>query len=101
MSATGPKSLRAPEGHEQFLTVLAEHIDAGAVIPCTGPGWADWTVEDGPPVIRAADRCLDCPALVSCQGYAVAGQEPAGVWGGTTPKERARVGRAAEQGAAA
>lgn len=99
--STVPKSLRAPEGHEQFLTVLAEQLDAGAVIPCTASGWQDWTTEDDPGQRRAVDRCLDCPALAACAAYAVAAQEPAGVWGGTTPIQRARATRATQTGAAA
>ena len=97
--STVPKSLRAPEGHEQFLAVLAEQLDAGAVIPCTGPGWADWTTENGPAQARAVDRCHDCPALAACAAYAVAADEPAGTWGGMTLKQRARA--RTEQGAAA
>ncbi|KLU08103.1 hypothetical protein ABL57_19860 [Kocuria sp. SM24M-10] len=70
-------------------------------MPCTGPGWAAWTADDGPAAARAADRCLDCPALAACAAYAVQAPEPAGVWGGTTPNDRAHSTRATEQGAAA
>lgn len=97
--STAPKYLRAPEGHGQFFAVLAEHLDAGAVVPCTGPGWRDWTAEDGEAVARAVDRCHDCPALAACQAYAVAADEPAAVWGGMNPKQRAHA--RTEQGAAA
>ena len=89
--STVPKSLRAPDGHEQFLAVLAEQLDAGERIPCTGPGWADWTADDGPAQRRAVDRCLDCPALAACAAYAVGAGEPAGTWGAMTPKQRARA----------
>lgn len=100
--STVPKSLRAPEGHEQFLTVLADLLDAGAVVPCTGPGWQDWTAEhDQDATTAAVNACQGCPALAACRAYATAADEPAGVWGSTTPNQRARATRATEQGAAA
>lgn len=102
MSNRTPKPVRAPEGHGQFLAVLAEHLDGGERIPCTGRGRADWTADDDPALERAADQCLDCPVLAACAAYAVGVQEPAGVWGGTVPAERAGTNRPnTEQGAAA
>lgn len=34
-----------------------------------------------------------CPVLVPCRRYAVDTQEPHGIWGGTTPEERAELVR--------
>jgi len=34
--------------------------------------------------------CRNCPVLRPCQSYAVAAQEPYGIWGGMTPVERRR-----------
>jgi WhiB family redox-sensing transcriptional regulator len=35
--------------------------------------------------------CRGCPVLGQCQSYAVAAQEPYGIWGGMTPVERRRL----------
>ena len=43
-------------------------------------------------VANAKRICRCCPLLVACRTYAVAAQEPFGVWGGTTPAERRAAG---------
>jgi WhiB family redox-sensing transcriptional regulator len=35
--------------------------------------------------------CRKCSVLRQCQSYAVAAQEPYGIWGGMTPAERRRL----------
>ncbi|WP_331712348.1 WhiB family transcriptional regulator [Rhodococcus sp. EPR-157] len=35
--------------------------------------------------------CSNCPVRVECANYALAHHEPHGIWGGTTPKERALI----------
>jgi WhiB family redox-sensing transcriptional regulator len=47
--------------------------------------------------LAAAGLCRGCPILLPCLTYAVR-HEPQGVWGGTTPKQRARL-RAMSPGA--
>ncbi|MCV7424045.1 WhiB family transcriptional regulator [Mycobacterium yunnanensis] len=39
----------------------------------------------------ARQICWTCPVQVPCRRFAVATQEPHGVWGGTTPLDRRRL----------
>lgn len=49
------------------------------------PGWR-----------RAAKSiCRGCEVRVQCLNYALANEEPHGIWGGLTPRERARLNRKA------
>lgn len=41
--------------------------------------------------VYAKRICGGCPVELSCREYAVHAQEPYGIWGGTTPKERAAL----------
>ena len=41
--------------------------------------------------IQAKQICLGCPVLEPCRRYAVESQEPHGVWGATTPRDRERL----------
>ncbi|MFD5179852.1 WhiB family transcriptional regulator [Nocardia sp. NPDC058379] len=44
-----------------------------------------------PRKMLAAKRiCAQCPVLTHCRDHAVAANEPHGIWGGMTPRERAR-----------
>ncbi|MDR3663075.1 MAG: WhiB family transcriptional regulator [Mycobacterium sp.] len=45
--------------------------------------------------------CHSCPVLHECLGHAMEADEPYGIWGATTPKERAnlRLGAAHADGA--
>ncbi|OLP47068.1 transcription factor WhiB [Salmonella enterica subsp. enterica serovar Javiana] len=40
---------------------------------------------------RAKALCSTCPVVKACFEHAMAVQEPYGVWGGTTPEERAQL----------
>ena len=40
---------------------------------------------------RAKEICLQCPVLRECRNYALAVEEPFGIWGATTPQERRAV----------
>ena len=42
---------------------------------------------------RAKQACASCPVTQECLSYAVATNETAGIWGGTTPGERRRLRR--------
>lgn len=46
--------------------------------------------EDDDSTRQAAAKlvCQDCPVRTQCLAYALAHQEPFGIWGGTTPRER-------------
>lgn len=37
--------------------------------------------------------CHNCPVLRQCRDYALAAREPYGIWGATTPRERAHLRR--------
>lgn len=39
----------------------------------------------------AVEVCTGCRVRVDCLTYAIAAQEPAGIWGGLTTEERARA----------
>ncbi|MCP2276235.1 WhiB family transcriptional regulator, redox-sensing transcriptional regulator [Nocardia amikacinitolerans] len=41
-------------------------------------------------MLAAKKICADCPVLTRCRDHAVAANEPHGIWGGMTPRERAR-----------
>ncbi len=43
--------------------------------------------------------CCSCPVRVRCRDYSVNAQERYGIWGGTTPRERAAVQRSAQSAA--
>lgn len=58
--------------------------ERGEEIPCLGPGGQAWTSDDYDDQQVAADRCLDCPAMLLCRAYAEAAGEKAGTWGGET-----------------
>ncbi len=65
--------------------VLADH---GAA-PCEeGDPELWWPVRGGSP--DAVAGCEVCPARVECLAYAVAADEPDGIWGGTLPRDRLR-----------
>lgn len=40
---------------------------------------------------HAKQICHDCPVLRECLGHAIEADEPYGIWGATTPKERAAL----------
>ena len=69
------------------------HDDGGIVDPAIVHGWF-YSDNDGrkhAQVERARAICTGCQVRVACQQYAIAAQEPAGIWGGLTTRERARA----------
>lgn len=44
-----------------------------------------------PRVMEAKRLCGTCPLEDECRDWAVAREEPAGIWGGTTPTERKKL----------
>lgn len=64
-------------------------MDDGA---CRGAHVETWFPEQ--PDFRAAKRvCRRCPVIAECLDYALAKPELFGVWGGTSPTERAAIKR--------
>jgi WhiB family transcriptional regulator, redox-sensing transcriptional regulator len=41
--------------------------------------------------LQAKEYCQSCPVLDRCREHALVVQEPYGVWGGLTPRERDRI----------
>ena len=41
--------------------------------------------------LQAKQYCEHCPVLARCREHALMVQEPYGVWGGLTPRERDRI----------
>jgi WhiB family transcriptional regulator, redox-sensing transcriptional regulator len=41
--------------------------------------------------LQAKKYCEQCPVLARCREHALSVQEPYGVWGGLTPRERDRI----------
>jgi WhiB family redox-sensing transcriptional regulator len=62
-----------------------------ATIPCKGGD--EWHSDDTRLQRRAADLCRACSLLDACARYAIASNEPTGVWGGLTPRDRAKLRR--------
>ena len=50
-----------------------------------------WWPNSGEYAEWARQKCRQCPRLVECRELAIAEQVPFGLWGDTTPKERARI----------
>lgn len=62
----------------------------GLWVPCRA-GLLDpaaWVSEDEDTARTAASACAGCPALEACRAYIDDHPEPAGVWAGTTAKQR-------------
>lgn len=76
--------------HDRLLRELEDlQILRPGSIPCRGPGGGRWISDKYPELLAAAEACGHCPARAACGGYALHAEEPAGVWGGLTPKQRA------------
>ncbi|GIU91331.1 MAG: transcriptional regulator WhiB [Acidimicrobiia bacterium] len=50
-------------------------------------------------VVKAKAVCFACPVRAECLEYALATEQPEGVWGGLTRRERVRFGRMVVLGA--
>lgn len=76
--------------HDRLLARLEEiQRTSPHAIPCRGTGGERWISDKYPELLAAAEACGTCPAKAACGGYALHADEPAGVWGGLTPKQRA------------
>lgn len=77
--------------HDRLLQKLEQY--SPRAIPCRGADGDRWITGAPADTWHAQARCEKCPARVACASYAVDAEEPAGVWGGTTPKGRAGLAR--------
>ncbi|WP_176475340.1 WhiB family transcriptional regulator [Kocuria sp. WN036] len=73
----------------RLTAALAEHVDAGVELPCIGPDAPLWISDRNEDQDRAVAGCATCPARRLCAAYALAFPEPAGVYGGLKPSDRA------------
>lgn len=78
--------------HDRLLRELEDIQRADpTAIPCrraNGTAWITGTPKD---TWYAQLHCETCPAKAACGGYALAAEEPAGVWGGLTPAQRQQL----------
>lgn len=77
--------------HDRLLATLEQH--SPREIPCRGADGNRWITGTPKDNWYAQAHCEKCPARIACASYAVDANEPAGVWGGTTPTERAGLAR--------
>ena len=82
-----------------FLTQLMQPDDRGSVVVKPRPAWmasaacsragpADYFPTKGHAPTAARVVCASCPVQAQCLDYALAHEDLAGVWGGTTERER-------------
>jgi len=80
------------------MTAVVERVD-WELAACFGHDEPDlwFPSEKGPAetVARARKICSRCPILPGCRAYALARNEPHGVWGGLTTAQRRQCGRPA------
>jgi WhiB family redox-sensing transcriptional regulator len=77
----------------QLYMELQRTIEESPIIPaCQTTDPEIWYgTEDEPKSFRfkqAKELCSFCPAISACAQYAIAANEPFGVWGGLSPEER-------------
>ena len=53
----------------------------------------DFFADSQAEVARARAVCASCPVLEDCLGFAIETNQPDGIWGGHTAKERTRLRR--------
>lgn len=82
------------------LAVLARRLaqaptpdwsEAACAAPGVDPNWWYASLVDpngGEDQLRARTVCMACPLQRACVEYAIAVEEPAGIWGGATPEDR-------------
>src|SRR5690625_4682613 len=81
----------ADDEHSKLMTAISDTHEAGEPIPCmTSPRPLDWISDAPGDQRRAAAGCAVCPLAPKCREYATTFEEPAGVWGGTTPTDRGK-----------
>jgi|SRR5690625_1578456 len=82
----------ADDEHNKLMTEISDTHQAGEAVPCmTSKRPLDWISDTPADQRRAAAGCAVCPLAPKCRDYATTFQEPAGVWGGSTPQERGKT----------
>lgn len=84
--------MKADKAYLQLAEAMA---NSPIVPPCTNSDPEAWFPEQGGMPTRelrkVKELCGICPAKVACLTYALAANEPFGVWGGLTTPERQRL----------
>jgi hypothetical protein len=83
-------ALRVPPRAREAWSWLNEVLARVGAVPCqSGDPEAWWPVRERPDrAARAIQACHACAAQRACLGYALAADEPFGIWGGLLPEER-------------
>lgn len=68
---------------------LSEALAVHGPAPCEESGMPEAWWAEGQMLDMARACCRGCPVRAECLAYAIAADERFGVWGGTTPVERA------------
>jgi WhiB family transcriptional regulator, redox-sensing transcriptional regulator len=85
-------TVRAPGGGDVGKRAIGHWTERAACrAPTIDPELFFPVSDSGPALLQvtAAKRiCTACPVLTDCLAWALLAGEPAGIWGGTTPRER-------------
>ena len=85
---TAPAFAIPPEALGEWLELARQVADPGPV-PCQASDPGAWWPDKRDDPAPAVAACRRCPVASACLDYALAADERTGVWGGTTPAERA------------
>lgn len=88
--------MSAPPGRPQALhKVLPSAEDLGWHLQaiCREVGGDTWFPDAGGSTREAKRICADCPVRLQCLNYALKRNEPFGIWGGLSERERRKVRR--------
>ncbi|MFC8731569.1 WhiB family transcriptional regulator [Luteimicrobium sp. NPDC057192] len=79
------------QDHRALTNVIEELLDDGLRIPCIRSDTrqsAAWLSDNPKRQEIAATQCMGCLAIRECRRYVAKHPKEAGVWGGTTEKDR-------------
>lgn len=74
--------------HTRLMVELDLHQEDGLRIPCRESQTGLWISTKTSEQREAEENCGACPALRTCRAYALAYNEPTGVWGGMNTNAR-------------
>jgi hypothetical protein len=85
---TGPRIL-----DQLYQAVATDGLCAGAVTDKASGAEADdvWFANRTTTPDEAAEACKGCPVIAECLEQALRRGETFGIWGGTTPEQRAEI----------
>lgn len=82
-------TLHADTEYQKLMGRISDALQSGVEVPCmTSATPLDWISDDASAQARAVAGCAQCPFAPKCRDYATTFNEPAGIWGGTKPRER-------------